>query len=485
MSDDKKNEELSNELLDDNNGLDEIAGFDDLDESTGIDDFEDDFEDDGFEEVNDKTQREKEQLEKEQQLEKLDNEIVDTRSEIKKVAGNGTDTNSDENDGSSENDKTSNDEEPEKNNKFKINKFHIASGLLLIAGVFVITSKLSGTSTEVQPPNVQNKPSIEVQTKPEEKDTNKEATQQKIASILDNNKAEPNIDQVNNVQGKILLSEDKKDEETLKVPNLEENNELNDLGNDVLDGAKASALIDSLLSDRKQADQISIEAVTNDGKFIIVKGQNDETLTLNVGKKLSYYGDELRVDNILENGKVVLLSNGLYIDKTRTPLDKVKLKEVQKKKIREEQARANEIQEAKIKAEKSLSAKLNLEIEMYKNTIKELETKLENKVTEKQQGNDVQENKQVVQGTLTQAINRIDDIEKVLNTPKEPELLIGWSIKGSFKETRMNFVLNGYLIQNAYGDFYKVVVGDNFRNFGVVKGYDDNGKFFIGNHYIL
>lgn len=192
------------------------------------------------------------------------------------------------------------------------------------------------------------------------------------------------------------------------------------------------------------------------------------------GTEIPYYGYSVKVISAWLEGKLVLLSNGTFVDKEKAPLDNeiIRLAEMQKEmelsektilKNQEDQEKARliKIAEDKAREEERLKAE-------------------ESRLT---QEND-----------LKKALDRLNKLASEVEAKKEedskpkviqPKLLEGWSVNGEFKSVKNGFVLNGYLIRDADGNFYKMLIGDTHQEFGLIRGYDGNGRFFIGNYYIL
>ena len=286
--------------------------------------------------------------------------------------------------------------------------------------------------------------------------------------------------QEDNKEKDIVVSEDVANKEPALMTEPEE---------DLFAEIKSKSALSEIINERSKADGLSIKTLTKDGDIVLIQDQMENIKTVSVGDFVDYYDRKVRIDNILDGGNIILLSEGLYIDSERQPVNAKKYSEIEARKAQElaaakvakqkEEAEKQQMMDAALEMQKAeISQKFSSEIESLKAKLAKLEK-------EKRSNTSIDKEPVASQGTLTQAIDRIQTIESTLNNPKKPELLTGWSINANFKEKREGYILNGYLIKNTHGEFFKVVVGDSFENYGIVKGYDDNGKFFIGNYYIL
>lgn len=464
LSDDSSLDD-SVELYDPEDSLDSPESLDDMEERT--DDSEDDLLDDELESDLD------------QQINDLDQEIEDLEKEGKESVK------------SKKKEKKESEPDGEKK-KFKLKPFHIAAAGLGVFALFVVGSKLMPTSSpKPQKPVAVEKVQTEELAKKlpveEDPDVTNELPEH-LVKALDKSKSEDKEDKTanNTLEKDIETSVDdiaKEKTEDALTDILEEKNQVQE--NDLLAGVNNQSLIDELLKDRERADAISIKTLTQDEEIVIIRGQNDQRQSVGIGDYIDYYDSKLRVDNIVDGGNIILLSEGLFVDKERSEINSDKVEEIRKKLIAEQKEKARKSRENEAKLNEMVQAAIMLEKEKLAKEMASKEAELEKKYSLSKDKEREVETIKSPKGTLDQAIDRITQIEHSLNDPKEPKLLSGWSINGNFKEPRSGYVLNGYLIKNAHGDFFKVIVGDKFQSYGIVKGYDDNGKFFIGNYYIL
>lgn len=492
MSDDNKNKELEDALMSEqveDDFLDDLENAD----SDGLDDFintelDEDVEDSVLDDDVDYKTTEDSELDtgeessEEDELSELDSQISDLEDELSDISADAIDENLESNDDEVEGgdgDEDGDSESASAKKPFKLKTFHIVAGVASAAALLIVGSKLMPEPTPQSSP--QTVPVAIVDNADMEKDLPKEEPLQDASEPV---KPIVNEVELEELLGKQIIDKDAVFHDKTEVEPQEEF-DVSELVSDVKESVDSNDLINMLTKDRIKADGIYVKTLTKDGDIVIAEDQDDNMLTLRVGSEIEHYGDTLRVDNILSDGKLVLLSDGFYMDMVEKKIDTDKLAKL-KEAERNEQRKADQAKkEEQEKIDKMIAAAIAIEKE-------KIEQEFANKVKMLEKNNAVlqaksveEEMPQAKQGTLTQAIDRIEKIELSINEPKQPKLLTGWSINASFKVKKDGFIVNGYLIKNAYGDFYRVIVGDQFDNYGIVKGYDDNGKFFIGNHYIL
>lgn len=495
MSDDNKNKELEDALMSEQVGEDFLEDLDSAD-SDGLDDFintglddESDIDEkgvanDSFEELNEDVFEENfsaddSDADEVNELSNLDSQISELDDELDQL------NNSYDEYSSSDESHTVDDEDKKSDKKpFKLNKFHIISGVTGVAALFIVGSKLLPDSSDETPAineAVVSLPKENLEETQPEININKNAT----------SSAEPEVEPVRNSDLSELLAESNKNklDDDLNAILKEEKNTVSSHPSDNINASIGipgkSQLYSLLTKDRKKADGIYVKTLTKDGDIVIAEDQEDNMLTLRVGSMINHYEEKLRVDNILMGGELILLSNGLYIDTEEKEMDAERVNRVAKKEAEAKYRAQKEKELEENQINKMIAAAVALEKEKF-----EIELSKKNKIIEKnnavlQAQSSQGETKKANKGTLNQAIDRIEKIESSINEPKQPKLLSGWSINASFKVKKDGFIVNGYLIKNAYGDFHRIIVGDQFENYGFVKGYDNNGKFFIGNYYIL
>jgi hypothetical protein len=223
---------------------------------------------------------------------------------------------------------------------------------------------------------------------------------------------------------------------------------------------------------KSRADGISIQ---KENEISTIIGQDNKSkYELQVGNKINYYKEPVTIVSVVLDDTLALLSNGTYIDQKRDKIDQ----EIMNLALQKEELERNEslikLEQAKIEKNKAIR-------------LAEEKARREEKLK-------ADEEKMRQEAELAKALTRLnklaDEVEKQKaedNKPKviAPKILEGWSVNGEFKAIKNGFVLNGYLIRDADGNFYKMLVGDSHEKFGLIRGYDGNGRFFVGNYYIL
>ena len=208
-------------------------------------------------------------------------------------------------------------------------------------------------------------------------------------------------------------------------------------------------------------------SISEDG---VILDQEMQPHDVQVGTEISYYAYNIKVITVLLDGNLVLFSNGTFADSERVKVDRQIMEMAKAQKLMKQKEEEILKRQEQAEADKAMA--------LAKEKARE-EERL--KAQEAQQAQKIQ---------LEKALERLNTLSKEVerkNTPKKevPKLLEGWSVNGEFKAVKNGYVLNGYLIRDADGNFYKMLVGDTHEEFGLIRGYDGNGRFFIGNSYIL
>ncbi len=232
-------------------------------------------------------------------------------------------------------------------------------------------------------------------------------------------------------------------------------------------GLSDADLKSTLIKNRVRAEGINIIDIGSKTKTPFVENQYGKSTNINkVGFESTYYGETVVVTDIFLEGELIFLSGGLYIDTTYSPTNKEKLKlEIQK--IKNESIFIAE--KAKLDKEKSELALKEKIARATEEGVKKALAKV---------------NKPKKKKDLIEAIEKSAEIEIKTLKKVEPKILVGWTVNGHFTTVKGGYVLNGYLIKSNKGKFYRAIVGENLENYGLIRGYDGNGRFFLGDNYI-
>lgn len=506
----KLDERLAEDLVDD---MDDIEGLEDLDEIDDFDNLDDDLDDMEVEDTNSSNQEEVETdsaqkgdsaTHEEKDIEELDEEISSLNNELDELE----DENLEDDEAEVEDDESDFEEDPEeepeedpeeemdldaieeKERKKKTLIMRGATGAFVImAGGFLYNLMFAGeipneqniVSPVAQEQNAAPEP-VSIDTTTPNMDSTFDAFEKKATKDIDtkepliateepsNRDNKDTTSSTNDEDSLSAVSDDKKssnskeddglivEPDTTKVEASQQPEQGIDLD---------SALRDKLVKDLSRGQGVHINS---DGK--IVGQDNHKTYELYVGQTIPYYSYNVDVVSIFFDGELALLSNGTYIDKNRIKVDENLMKMANTQK--ELETKEKELREKREKEEKDRALRIAEERAREEERMK------------------AQEQQKLQEEKLKKALERINTLaneiesskKKEVESPK-PKLLEGWSVNGEFKAIRNGFVLNGYLVRDAEGNFYKMLVGDTHEEFGIIRGYDGNGRFFIGNGYIL
>jgi len=473
-------DKLADDLMDD---MDDIDGLDDLDDIDELDELDD------IEQVDDDSEYEAAPSESAKDFDELDSEISSLNEELNDLE---TEEHDYEDEGEDEDDESLSDSEDdeqdaeedelealeEKSKKKNALIMKAATGaFVLMIGGFVYNLMFAGelpnednlvdTSPTTQPTLA---PVVSVDTQTQPLDKTFEGVDTTLSAPSASNKSQPlKTETASNKPAEVSLPSVEK-KEAINIVDIKSPKEENKpvpviTVSESIDVNKA--LYEKLTNGLSRAQAVNIDQNDN------VVDQENNTHKLKVGTKVPYYGDKVSIISVFDDINVALLSNGTFIDEQRSEIDERIMKMVMQQKELENK----EAELKRINAEKKKDKALRIAQEKAR----------------EEERMKAQEQQKAQEAKLQKALQRINSLANEVEAKKEaekpkapvPTLLQGWTVNGKFKAMRNGYVLNGFLIRDADGNFYKMLVGDNHEELGLIRGYDGNGRFFIGNSYIL
>jgi hypothetical protein len=230
--------------------------------------------------------------------------------------------------------------------------------------------------------------------------------------------------------------------------------------------ATLSDFKDELIDHRVRAEGINITDTGSKKKTPLIEDQKGKSNFISeIGEKISYYGKSVTVTDIFLDGELIFLSGGLYADTTYTKVNNEKMKNAL--------ANIKAIAEKTLETERLRQEKINLSIK------EKVSRATDERVRKELAKANIDKNK-----SLASAIDKSAEIEVKTKKKVIPKILVGWTVNGHFTVVKGGYILNGYLLKDSKGGFHRAIVGENLDNYGLVRGYDGNGRFFLGENYI-